>query len=223
MDNKNSGLRRRGRRPDREAARTRERIVRRAERLFSRQGYAGTALREIARAAGVGPYTVRHHFGSKKRLYEEILRRWDADVERVVSAALAGAAPGRDAAEATVEALFELFRRNRRRVLLAYRAALGDGIPPRLALGDRHWLSFMRQGMAIHGLGRGLDPALLLITIEGILHNHVLATPHYRLMFGRDLGDAALARRVQAHLRAVLGTLLAGGHSQSSAGDRSEP
>src|SRR5262249_19635066 len=53
-----------GRRSQAESTRTRARLLDRAERLFARKGYRGMSLRELARACGVAPFTIQHHFGS---------------------------------------------------------------------------------------------------------------------------------------------------------------
>ncbi len=45
-----------------------------AAQLFSTLGYAGTGVRQIATAVGIQPATVYHHFSSKERILEEILR-----------------------------------------------------------------------------------------------------------------------------------------------------
>lgn len=50
----------------------RERIRSAALRLFAERGVAATSLREVARAAGVAPGLVGHHFGSKAGLHESI-------------------------------------------------------------------------------------------------------------------------------------------------------
>jgi TetR/AcrR family transcriptional regulator, regulator of cefoperazone and chloramphenicol sensitivity len=47
---------------------TRESIVHTAMRVFGEAGIEPTSLREVARAAGVSPALVVHHFGSKKGL-----------------------------------------------------------------------------------------------------------------------------------------------------------
>ena len=52
---------------------SRERILRAAEQLFARHGFAGTGLRELAAAADVNLAMINYFFGSKKALLKEIL------------------------------------------------------------------------------------------------------------------------------------------------------
>ncbi|MBI1813391.1 MAG: TetR/AcrR family transcriptional regulator [Deltaproteobacteria bacterium] len=198
-----------GRRSSAEAAQTRIRLLRRAEQVFARKGYGATSLRELARASGVRMFTIQHHFGSKRRLYEEILRQWDRDVEQIVAQVLAETTEPRPLVQRTIERLFDFFVANRARLSLNARAALGEGLPRQLALSDRSWLRFMRTTLKARHLGtRGLDPGLLLITIEGVLHHHILATTHYRQLFGRDLTNPVVAKAVKDHLTRVILTLL---------------
>ena len=56
----------------------------------------------------------------------------------------------------------------------------------------------------------GAESSLLLITIEGILHQHVTSQARYRELLGRDLGDAELRRAVKSHLAAAIGAIVAG-------------
>jgi AcrR family transcriptional regulator len=52
-----------------------ERIYKAAASLFSRKGYDGTSMRDIATAVGLNISTVNYHVGSKETLYREILLR----------------------------------------------------------------------------------------------------------------------------------------------------
>ncbi len=52
----------------------------RAERLFARKGHRGVSLRDLASAAGVRPFTIQHHFGSKLGLYQAVLSHWHGEV-----------------------------------------------------------------------------------------------------------------------------------------------
>ena len=54
---------------------TREDILKTAEILFARQGYAETSLRQITEEAGVNIAAVNYHFRSKENLLVEILDR----------------------------------------------------------------------------------------------------------------------------------------------------
>ena len=197
--------RRPGRRSRADSERTRERVLRHAQRLFARRGYEGTSLRELAATASVRLFTIQHHFGSKQRLYAEIIRRWDRDVEALLSPTLAVPRKPEHLVAHVVDVLFDFFLANRARVALNVRAMLGEGVPRRLLFSDRSWVRFVKNSMAGHRLhASGLDIGLLLITVEGILHNHVLAAPHYRHLCGRDVTDAAVAARVKQHLTVVI-------------------
>jgi AcrR family transcriptional regulator len=54
---------------------TKEKILDAAEYLFARDGYRGTSLRAITGKAGVNLAAVNYHFGSKKILVEEVIKR----------------------------------------------------------------------------------------------------------------------------------------------------
>lgn len=67
-----SGVRRRGR-PAKGTPAAREAILGAALHGFSRKGYEGTSLREIAEAAGVDPALISHQFGSKFALWKALV------------------------------------------------------------------------------------------------------------------------------------------------------
>lgn len=58
-----------------ESESTRERILDCAERLFAQKGMAGTAVRDIARDAGLTAPSLYNHFDGKQALYEAVLTR----------------------------------------------------------------------------------------------------------------------------------------------------
>jgi TetR/AcrR family transcriptional regulator len=53
----------------------REQILNAAERLFATQGYAATAIREIAAEVGVNPAMVHYYFGAKMDLLQAVMDR----------------------------------------------------------------------------------------------------------------------------------------------------
>jgi AcrR family transcriptional regulator len=58
----------------RDAERSRAAILVAAERLFAERGYEGTSLSDIGAAAGLSRGSPSYLFGSKERLYEQVLR-----------------------------------------------------------------------------------------------------------------------------------------------------
>lgn len=56
-------------------ARTTERLLDAAERLFAERGYDGTSLREIAREVGIREPGIYNHFEGKQALYAAVLER----------------------------------------------------------------------------------------------------------------------------------------------------
>ncbi|WP_329429141.1 TetR/AcrR family transcriptional regulator [Streptosporangium sp. NBC_01495] len=70
---------------------TRERIVRTTSRLMQRQGYEGTAIKQISREAGVALSSVYHFFPSgKQELAVEAVRHADQEFAGILREALAG-------------------------------------------------------------------------------------------------------------------------------------
>jgi len=50
-------------------------VLRAAERVFAKQGFAGTSMRDISRASGVSQPLIHHYFRTKRDLYNEIKRQ----------------------------------------------------------------------------------------------------------------------------------------------------
>ena len=196
-----------GRRSQVESTRTRRRILDRAEKLFARRGYRGVSLREIAEASEVRPFTIQHHFGSKVGLYRAVLTRWNDEVRERVAGAVAGREQLADVVEAVVDELFDFFLAKRDWVAVTARAALGEGLPKGVALGETGWVSFIDDTTRDLGAPQ-LDLGLLLISVEGLLNNHVLARAHYRQLFGRDVTDPRVKARTKAHLKAAIVALV---------------
>lgn len=54
---------------------TRERLLDQAEPLFAERGFYGVSIAAIANELGLTKQALLHHFGSKERLYGEVLKR----------------------------------------------------------------------------------------------------------------------------------------------------
>ena len=75
----------------RSGALTRVAVLDAAERLFAARGYRGTSLEEIGREAGLSRGTPGYFFGSKQRLYGEVLDRILTRAQATLAAASARA------------------------------------------------------------------------------------------------------------------------------------
>ncbi|TAL37834.1 MAG: TetR/AcrR family transcriptional regulator [Spirochaetes bacterium] len=87
--------------------RTRERILKAAERLFAKKGYHGTNSNEIAAAAGVSTGSFYAYFPDKKLLFLETLRKYNQDVrEKIMEGTREGEPPAEpDAGRALIRRL----------------------------------------------------------------------------------------------------------------------
>jgi TetR/AcrR family transcriptional regulator len=97
--------RRGGPRPGVDSAATRAAIVAAAAEAFSRHGFAGVVVNDIARAAGVNKAMIYYHFADKLALYREIVR----DMLRHAGASVAAVAGSSDTPERKIERWIETF------------------------------------------------------------------------------------------------------------------
>ena len=88
---------------------TRERLLGSAERLFARNGYAGTSLRQITADADANIAAVNYHFGSKDQLLTAVLDRVVGGINRERFALLDAAEAAADPNPPTVEAVLTAF------------------------------------------------------------------------------------------------------------------
>jgi TetR/AcrR family transcriptional regulator len=150
----------------RDAERSRERILAAAVAEFGDKGYAGARVGEIAARAGVNVQLISYYFGGKAGLYRELTARW-----RLTSAELSGADSLADVVAGF--ARVSLRQRDWTRLLLwdglteppaspaDEPAALADGEPDFLlaAVAD------LRERQAAGELPADLEPAQLLLAL----------------------------------------------------------
>jgi AcrR family transcriptional regulator len=66
---------------DKKSEKSRAAILEAALDLFSRQGYRGTSIREIAQSAGVSTGNVYHHFSDKETIFQTVLGQYWKAIE----------------------------------------------------------------------------------------------------------------------------------------------
>jgi len=184
--------------------RTRARILDSAVDVFARDGLAGASLRDIAQRARIRVSTLYHYFPSKEALYQEVQDGVNSHIRELTVAVLGRGLDLRETASEVIGALFDFFLAHRAYVRLGYRMCLEGGTwlenDQRVAA---RWLG-LAEGMLkpaeIRGVVKRVDPVLFLVTVDALLHWHVVNDGVYRRLFGRGLGDREIAARVRAHV-----------------------
>ena len=91
---------------------TRSQLIRAGIRLFSSQGFRGTSVRELTRAAGANLGAITYHFGSKAALYEAVFAALAQPVREVLEHAAGGDGTALDRIERCVRAHFAHLRQH---------------------------------------------------------------------------------------------------------------
>lgn len=199
--------RRRGRPPGRvTGVETRDRIIDAAIKLFSENGYGSTAVRDIAERARVRVSTLYHYFRSKEMIYVEAQERGEKAVRDIIVSCLDQNLEIKDLVCLVVERLFDFLREHRDESRLAFDSVLGrvGGLRP---LRARHWVDLAEGVMrpaAARGAMKEIDPALFIISVDAILHWHVVNEEAYRRILGSDLRNDETAARAKRHIAQLI-------------------
>ena len=195
--------RRRGRPPGRSSGEeTRDRIVAAAITLFSENGYGSTAVRDIAHRAKVRVSTLYHYFRSKEAIYAAVQERVEIAVRDIVVSCLDQDLEMKDLVRLLIERLFDFMREHRDESRLAFELVLGR-VGAWEHPNPRHWVGLaegvMRPAVA-RGVMKEIDPALFIVSVDALLHWHVVNEGVYRHTLGSDLRNAGTAERAKRHI-----------------------
>lgn len=153
-----------------------------AAELFSTLGYAGTGIRQIANAVGIQPASVYHHFTSKDRILEEILRIGLTQTLRCTRATvevLPAEANCRDKVEAAIDGHLRGIHMN-----LAYTSTnlrfhgqmpeeVGKRLRPLRDGYSDYWRALLQEAAGAGFLQVGLDVSMVRALILGGLNRTV--------------------------------------------------
>jgi TetR/AcrR family transcriptional regulator len=190
----------------------RDRILRAAETVFARKGYAGATTREIARAAGIQKRMLFYYFPGKERLYVATL---DCFLERVrdIHSRFHGD-PGPVGLGHVIAGLVRLVVLNPDPVRILMREIMDDG-PHLRRIVERYVGPLFAAGIAETGrnMERGVfrreEPLQVLVNIGGLTVFYFVIAPLLRLVSGRDpLHPEAIERRIEAARRFALAAML---------------
>lgn len=184
-------------------ASTPEALVRSGRDLFARRGYDGASVRAITSSAGANLGAVTYHFGSKRALYEEVLRTVVEPLRDRVLAAGAEPGPPLHRAASVVRCIFRHLRENPDMPqLILQEMAAGKAPPPPVArtLGPiiGTLAGIVREGQREGDIRDG-DPHLLALSCVAQPIHLTLARRWARSLAGIDLEDPDRHERVVDH------------------------
>jgi AcrR family transcriptional regulator len=185
---------------ERDASRTRERLLYAALREFSAHGYAGGRLERIARRAGVDKRMIPYYFGNKAALFRELADRFYAELESI-SGSLA------DSLEATQSAMARSADWMRIAAWQMLQTSSRAAPPPaRRALWSRA-VESLRDEQRRGAIRDELDPAQLQLSIVALVMFPFILPQMAQLITGRRPNDPRFLEDRAAALRALAALL----------------
>lgn len=150
----------------------RTRILLEAVRLFGRQGYAATSVREVVEAAGVTKPTLYYYFRNKEDLYREAVELQIVGLRWLVDRACTGSGTVRQRLREFLVAYVHGAVESPDSVRLMMASAAGSG-QPRVDVFERTHAEYVRlerlvrDGIDAGELRRGIDPAVAVSMLVG--------------------------------------------------------
>lgn len=126
-------------------------ILRAAQDLWTRDGYHGASLKEIALAAGVAKSLVHYHFESKEHLLIELQADWCHRVARAIRARVAATPPSAAAAFAALDQIWDAMVMTRAQFPFALelwrQSVVNPSVRARLRAFDRELCTLYGEGL----------------------------------------------------------------------------
>jgi len=186
----------------RDAERSRQALLAAALDEFSRHGFAGARVADIARRAGVNKQLINYYFGSKEGLYLALQRAW---LDREDSFA----PPDLPLPDLVVRYLADALDDPRSLRLLLWRG-LADDSAPTGGPGRQADLDRVSRRRAAGEVAADLDPAAVLLAGMAMVAAPVIMPGVTRELFGVDPSSPEFRERYGEQLRRII-AYLAGG------------
>ncbi len=171
---------------------TRDLILDAAERLFAARGVGETALRDVAREAGVTRSLIHHHFGSKEGLWQAALDRRFAAYVKLQHGVLDRPDLDSDDFADSLRSMFAFLASQPAvsRLQAWSNAGAGGGSPETGDLTARG-VAQLRKMQGEGTLRTDLDPAAVMAAFFGLVEHWFQARASLRERFGDALPDDA--------------------------------
>lgn len=193
---------------------SRERILDAAEHLFSRRGYSGVGLREVADAVGLGKSSLFHHFRNKPELYAAVTARILVRMDECVGEALAAGGTALERLERVLDEMIDQLARHRNDARVLLRALFEDDDLPGDSEEERRGheaiqrildrlTDVLREGAGSGELRRVHVPHFLLTLIGQVVFPFASGEFGEEVL-GRDPFDPAEVVRRKSEIRELL-------------------
>lgn len=183
----------------RDAERTKRRILDAALGEFADKGYAGARVRAIADRAGVNSQLISYYFGGKQALYGELIRRWFEREAAIEAQDLS--LP--DLVVAYLDAVFEQPEMTR--------MFTWEGLSPTLPAelypepdGEAPEVADLRRRQKAGEIAADIDPAYLLIAMMGAVNTPVTMPQTIERICGLPADSEAFRAAFSEQLRIML-------------------
>jgi AcrR family transcriptional regulator len=188
----------------RDAERSRQALLDAALTEFAAKGRAGARVSEIAERAGVNKQLISYYFGGKDGLYRALVEGWQRHEEEFASRDL----PLGEIVAGYVRSSVE----HREMSRLFVRECLDDIAPseqaPAVGPGDAD-ITDVRRRQESGEIAADLDPAFLLLALQGATSAGVTFPADVRTLTGLDPASPEFADRYAEQLRRVVAHLAA--------------
>jgi AcrR family transcriptional regulator len=174
---------------------TQDLILDAAERLFARQGFTATTIKQIGKEAAVNPALLYYYYDSKETLYRAMLQRILGQLLARGTDAIERASTHTDRIRAFVRAQVALladhphFPRLLVRELVDHQAAHAEVAITRTAAGAfKRLCEVIQAGQKDGAFRRSIDPRFAAISIISQVAYFAIARPAVGLLLGHDVG-----------------------------------
>lgn len=178
-------------------ATTRDHFLAAATHLFAERGFYGASIATIARELGLTKQALLHHFGSKEKLYAEVLKAVSGRILEQSADILARVQDPGSQLEELVLAQYHYQLEDQDAARLIMRELLDN---ERRAERAGNWYlkpclsALVETALGIDGLRLERAAALALVyQLLGAAHYFAVSQPTLRTMFGRELFDQTQA------------------------------
>jgi AcrR family transcriptional regulator len=162
---------------------TQDRLLAIAARLFAAEGFAGTSMRSIGREAGITQAAIYHHFPNKEALYLAAIERLFEGKRLVIQETIEERLPPEEKLQRLVRDMLRLVREDDDFRKIYYRELIEAD---EFRLGELAGNVFTELHELLQGVMRQLapdrDPVLLLMSLSGLVFEHVEATKLTRFL-----------------------------------------